>query len=187
MKQISKFLTILISVLTLSIAHGQDNVGIGTTTPDASAILELKSSNKGMLVPRLTTAEINAIASPAEGLLIYNTDVECFVYFVTSTTTWQNMCELAGVGTEGPQGPAGPAGADGVQGPQGPQGPAGPAGADGAQGPQGDQGPQGPAGADGAQGPQGDQGPQGPAGADGAQGPQGDQGPQGPAGDDGIN
>src|SRR5690554_5893184 len=169
MKQISKFLTILISVLTLSIAHGQDNVGIGTTTPDASAILELKSSNKGMLVPRLTTAEINAIASPAEGLLIYNTDVECFVYFVTSTTTWQNICELAGVGTEGPQGPAG---ADGAQGPQGDQGPQGPAGADGAQGPQGEHGPQGQAGADGAQGTQGDQGPQGqegPEGADGAQ------------------
>lgn len=49
-------------------------VGIGTTTPDASSILDIESTDKGILVPRLTSAQINAITNPANGLLVYNTD-----------------------------------------------------------------------------------------------------------------
>ncbi|NQX86321.1 MAG: hypothetical protein HRT67_10535 [Flavobacteriaceae bacterium] len=49
-------------------------VGIGTTTPDDSAILEINSSNSGLLLPRLSNAERNAITNPAHGLIIYNTD-----------------------------------------------------------------------------------------------------------------
>ena len=56
------------------------NVGIGTTTPVASAKLELSSTTMGFLPPRMTTTQINAIASPAEGLVVYNTtlNVLCF-------------------------------------------------------------------------------------------------------------
>lgn len=50
-------------------------VGIGTTTPDASSILHIESTDKGVLVPRLTNAQINAITNPANGLLVYNTDL----------------------------------------------------------------------------------------------------------------
>lgn len=49
-------------------------VGIGTTTPDASSILELDSTTQGMLTPRMTEAERDAIGSPATGLLIYQTN-----------------------------------------------------------------------------------------------------------------
>lgn len=49
-------------------------VGIGTTTPDASAILEISSTTKGFLLPRMTLTEMNAIASPAEGLMVYCTN-----------------------------------------------------------------------------------------------------------------
>ncbi|MBK9042941.1 MAG: fibrobacter succinogenes major paralogous domain-containing protein [Saprospiraceae bacterium] len=49
------------------------NVGIGTTTPDTSAQLDVSSTNKGFLPPRMTTTDRNAIASPANGLIIYNT------------------------------------------------------------------------------------------------------------------
>jgi len=50
------------------------NIGVGTGTPDASAIIDISSTTKGALIPRLTTSEQNAIASPATGLIIYNTD-----------------------------------------------------------------------------------------------------------------
>jgi hypothetical protein len=46
--------------------------GIGTATPAASAQLEVASTSKGFLPPRLTTAERDAIAAPAAGLVLYN-------------------------------------------------------------------------------------------------------------------
>lgn len=78
----SFFLTLLIPIC----ASAQQNVGIGTTTPNTSAILDVTSTNKGMLVPRLTTTQMNAIASPANGLLVYNTDSTAFAY--RSGTSW---------------------------------------------------------------------------------------------------
>lgn len=52
----------------------QGSVGIGTSSPDASAVLDLTSITQGFLPPRLTTLQRDAIASPATGLFIYNTD-----------------------------------------------------------------------------------------------------------------
>ncbi len=52
----------------------QAQVGIGTAAPDASALLELSTTTKGLLLPRLTLVQRNAIASPAAGLMIYQTD-----------------------------------------------------------------------------------------------------------------
>lgn len=49
-------------------------VGIGTITPDPSAQLDVSSTDKGMLVPRMNLSERNAIADPATGLLIFQTD-----------------------------------------------------------------------------------------------------------------
>ncbi len=56
------------------------NVGIGTTNPNTSAQLDLSSTNKGFLPPRMTRAQILAIPTPAEGLIIYNTTAKkpCF-------------------------------------------------------------------------------------------------------------
>lgn len=48
-------------------------LGIGINTPDTSAILDITSTTKGILIPRMTTTQQNAISSPATGLLIYNT------------------------------------------------------------------------------------------------------------------
>src|SRR5579883_760548 len=55
-------------------ATAQGNVGIGTTSPDASALLDLTSLSRGLLVPRMTQTQRNAIATPATGLLVYCTD-----------------------------------------------------------------------------------------------------------------
>jgi hypothetical protein len=49
-------------------------VGIGTTTPDGSSILDLSSTNKGFLPPRLSFTELIAIQNPAEGLVVYCND-----------------------------------------------------------------------------------------------------------------
>src|SRR5690554_3529896 len=137
-----KKLNILTLMLLLSssvLVYAQDNVGIGTTTPEPSAALDVEANDKGVLVPRLSTTQRTGIVSPAEGLLVYDTDVECFFYFKLSFG-WENLC----AGGTGATGPAGPAGAQGPQGNIGATGPAGPAGATGTAGAQGPQGPQGP-------------------------------------------
>ncbi|MDT7830910.1 FISUMP domain-containing protein [Flavobacteriaceae bacterium S356] len=51
-------------------------VGVGTSNPDASAALEISSTTKGVLLPRMTKAQMEAITSPAEGLLVYCTDCD---------------------------------------------------------------------------------------------------------------
>ncbi|MBF8149197.1 hypothetical protein ITJ86_04780 [Winogradskyella sp. F6397] len=66
-------------------------VGIGVEDPDASSILELKSSDKGLLLPRLTTAERDLISSPAEGLTIYNTTTESLEVYELSSTSWKRL------------------------------------------------------------------------------------------------
>jgi len=57
-------------------------VGIGTTTPDASSELDITSTTSGILIPRMTQAQRDAITSPATGLLIYQTDnTPSFYYY----------------------------------------------------------------------------------------------------------
>ena len=70
---IIKFLTAVFLLLSVSQSFAQ--TGIGTTTPNASAKLEVYATNKGFLPPRVTltsTTDATTIASPAEGLLVYN-------------------------------------------------------------------------------------------------------------------
>jgi hypothetical protein len=71
-----KTLTILM-MLSVLITNGQ-NVGIGTNTPNGGAILDLTSNSKALLLPRLTTAQRNAISNPVAGMLIYNIDSNRF-------------------------------------------------------------------------------------------------------------
>ncbi|WP_396179665.1 hypothetical protein [Flavobacterium sp.] len=69
-----KILFLLMAINSLTV-FGQ--VGIGTTTPDGSALLDIVSTSKGLLPPRLTTAQRNAIVNPAQGLIIYNSTLSC--------------------------------------------------------------------------------------------------------------
>ncbi len=62
--------------------------GIGTNNPDKSAVLELKSSNKGFLLPRLTAIQRDAIISPAEGLMVYCTDCVPKGLYIYTDTEW---------------------------------------------------------------------------------------------------
>jgi hypothetical protein len=175
---------LLASVLCFlpTIIFAQQNVGIGTTTPNNSAILDLTATNKGLLVPRMTTAQRIAIVTPATGLLVYDTNFNQFWYF--DGTMW-----VQAIGPMGPTGPQGITGSTGLQGPTGQAGLQGVAGPTGQQGLQGVTGPTGQAGIQGVTGPTGQagiQGATGPSGTDGAQGPTGLQGIQGVTGPSGL-
>lgn len=68
-------------------------VGIGTTTPAASALLDLTSTNKGILIPRMTAAQKTTITSPSTGLLIFQTDAPAGFYYYNGSG-WLNMSNL---------------------------------------------------------------------------------------------
>src|SRR5690554_6363657 len=84
MKTIMKNSILYFAIFFCFQIHAQ--VGIGTTTPHESAILDVESTDKGMLIPRLTTAQREAIVPPADGLLMYNTETKTFWYF--DGTNW---------------------------------------------------------------------------------------------------
>lgn len=168
-------------------SYAQDNnVGIGTITPEPTSILDISSDDRGVLVPRLNTLQRLAIPAPAQGLLVYDTDLDCFFFFSAASTSWENLC--SGGGSMGPTGPTGPQGLIGTPGPPGAAGPAGPAGTNGLPGTNGTTGPTGltgPNGLNGATGLQGIAGVTGPTGPGGT-GPTGPTGLQGPAGAQGV-
>src|SRR3990170_7484618 len=56
-------------------------VGVGTTTPSASARLDISSTTQGLLIPRVTTAQRNAIVNPAQGLMVYDLDKKTICMF----------------------------------------------------------------------------------------------------------
>jgi len=72
------------------IYYNAGSLAVGTTTPDASAILDVSSSTKGLLIPRMTETERDAIASPANGLLIYQTDNTKGFYFYENSM-WNHL------------------------------------------------------------------------------------------------
>jgi hypothetical protein len=66
-------------------------VGFGTSTPSEKALLDLTSTTKGFLPPRMTTTERNAITSPVAGLMIYNTTTNKLNVY---TTAWETVTSL---------------------------------------------------------------------------------------------
>ncbi len=66
------------------------NVGIGTTTPAPSAVLDLVSTSKGFMLPRLTQEQRDAIVGPADGLVIFNTTTSCIEFYVGGN--WLALC-----------------------------------------------------------------------------------------------
>ena len=82
MKNNLRLLTVVIGIALVSPVMAQkDNVGIGTTKPDQSAALDISSSTKGLLMPRMTMQQRSLIQKPAQGLVIYQTDFLSGFYF----------------------------------------------------------------------------------------------------------
>ena len=79
-------IVIVTLLITANISYSQ--VGIGTSSPAGSSQLDVSSTTKGLLPPRMTTSQRDAISSPATGLQIYNTDNRAIEIFSGSTGEW---------------------------------------------------------------------------------------------------
>ena len=82
---------LLLITIRLSFAQG---VAINTddSNPDGSAMLDVKSTTGGVLIPRLTSSQRDAISTPATGLMIYNTDRKCLEFY--SGIEWNSAVPL---------------------------------------------------------------------------------------------
>jgi hypothetical protein len=76
-------------------------IGIGTASPNASALVEIQSTTQGLLLPTMTLAQKTAITSPATGLLIFQTDGTAGFYYY-SGTAWVPIAGAGGTGTSSP-------------------------------------------------------------------------------------
>ncbi len=92
-----KHLLLSFLLFTSVVAHAQ--VGIGTDTPAATAQLDVTSTTKGFLPPRMTTADRDAIVSPAAGLIIYNTTINGLQIY--SGSTWYTASAATTMGAIG--------------------------------------------------------------------------------------
>jgi hypothetical protein len=114
-----RFVVVLLASINGYILVAQQSVGIGTTTPNSNAILEIKSTTKGLLIPSMTTSQRFAITTPPAGLLVYDTDKDEFHHYDGSKWTavlngnyWirpaasrnriSNAADSVGIGTNGP-------------------------------------------------------------------------------------
>ncbi|KQW99182.1 hypothetical protein [Flavobacterium sp. Root420] len=84
--QKNKTVLLFFSLFLTFLGHAQ--IGIGTVTPNASSVLDISSTTQGILAPRMTTVQRNAIATPADALLVYDTDVKSFYYYNSATSSW---------------------------------------------------------------------------------------------------
>ena len=83
------FFTFLVAVLITASTYAQ--VGIGTSSPDASAALDITSTTKGLLMPRMTNAQRLAIASPVGGLQVFVTDFDGGSFMFYDGTKWGTL------------------------------------------------------------------------------------------------
>ncbi len=87
MKTIRTAFLLLLICSAFSISYSQVAVNTDASNPDASAMLDVKSNTKGLLIPRMLETERTSIASPAQGLMVYQTDnTEGFYYY--DGTSW---------------------------------------------------------------------------------------------------
>ena len=81
---------ITLITLMLFTALGYAQVGINTNTPDASSALEIESTTGGILIPRLTESQRDAIVAPTTGLMIYQSDETAGFYYYNGSI-WTNV------------------------------------------------------------------------------------------------
>ena len=103
MKRVIKSIATVIATVLLctQLVHAQNNLGINNPTPDASAALHVDTAAtgpQGILIPRMTLARRNAIANPATGLLIYQTDGTKGFYYNSGTAVMAVWSVVGGSG-----------------------------------------------------------------------------------------
>jgi hypothetical protein len=80
-----------------SLAGRSQSVGVGTTTPDNSAQLDITSSTKGILIPRMNSSQISLIPSPATGLMVYQINGISGFYYnsgIPTAPVWKRVGDL---------------------------------------------------------------------------------------------
>ena len=87
----TKQLNFNIGVATPMVIDTSGNVGIGTQSPNSSALLDVSSTTKGVLLPRMTTTQINAISNPAEGLTVFNTLLNTLCFY--NGVAWRKVSD----------------------------------------------------------------------------------------------
>ena len=92
-----KFFLLLKTIFVFTVVYSQQGVAITTdgSTADNSAMLDIKSTSKGILVPRMTAVQRTTIATPANGLLVYQTDGTTGFYFYNGSS-WAPIGAAAG-------------------------------------------------------------------------------------------
>ena len=94
-----RFLVLLIFILIFSGLTTYSQVSINTdgSQPDNSAMLDVKSSNKGLLIPRMTQSQIQSISDPADGLQVYCITNSKIYIFVAPSNQWKEVTYGAGI------------------------------------------------------------------------------------------
>ena len=90
MKSIRTFFVIIALIITYSL-EAQVSVSSDGSPPDPSAMLDVKSTSKGVLIPRMTTAQRDAITNPAVSLLIFNITTQCYEGYSTQDMQWYSF------------------------------------------------------------------------------------------------
>lgn len=90
-----KKLPLLVLLLLAALFGFTQNIGIGTNSPNASAKLDITSTNSGLLVPRMTTTQRNLIANPAKGLLVFDSTTSNFWFY--NGSLWSQMSDTKNV------------------------------------------------------------------------------------------
>ncbi len=91
MKRIKKVLFTVVAVLLANLMYGQLKVGDNPTTINPGSVLEIESTDKAVILPRMTTAQMLSIPSPTYGMLIYNMDSNCLVQY-RAASGWMSLC-----------------------------------------------------------------------------------------------
>lgn len=88
-----KKLFVLMLVLLILLKGYSQNISINATgaSPNPSAMLDVSATNKGMLIPRMTGAQRVAIASPATGLMVFDTDINSFYTYNGAAAGWAQI------------------------------------------------------------------------------------------------
>lgn len=89
-----KLKTYIASILLLAIGTAYAQVGIGTTAPNASSMLDISSTNSGLLIPRValtSVSDVTTIASPVTSLLVYNSGFSPNGYYYFNGTIWVQL------------------------------------------------------------------------------------------------
>ena len=87
-------LYIIVTHLNFSQIHAQ-SIGINTSKPDNSAVLDIRSNTRGLLIPRTSSASRMAVVNPANGLMLYDTTVSSFWFY--NGNAWSEMTTTGNV------------------------------------------------------------------------------------------